>query len=410
MRPFLSRFIHRLLLRQHFWRHLNFSELAELYAVRMLRSVALNMIGVFVAIYLLQNGYSVLFILGYFGLYFLVRALASFVAAYIVAYIGPKHGTLVSNLLFVPSFIFLFLVPDIGLTMIAAYGLTQALANALFNISYNVDFSKVKHIDHVGKELGFMQIMDRVGTALSPLLGGLIALFFGPQVTIIVAMVLFVVSALPLFFSPEPVGTRQRIHLRRVSWQEHRWTFLSRLGEGADFAATSTVWPLFLAVVVFAASSREVYAQIGALASVTIVAALLIAKAYGTLIDKRRGRELLLYSAIGNSGLHMARFLVTTPVGAVAFNVLNEIMTTGYVMPYIKGLYDLADRDDDYRITFLAYSEAVASVGASLMLAIAALCVLFGGEIVGLQLQYVAAALLALLVTTHHFPIYRRRA
>ncbi len=408
MRPIFTSIIRRLLWRQHFWRKVDFPELAELYAVRMLRSVALNLIGVFVAVFLFQTGYSVLFILGFFALYYVVRALLCLPAAYLVAFMGPKHGTLFSNLMFIPSFIALYLVPDLGLPMLITYGVLQSFANCLFNISYNVDFSKVKHVEHMGKEIGFMQIMDRFGTALSPLFGGLIALMFGPQVTIIVAIALFAVAAVPLFFTPEPVATHRQVRFRGFPWRDFSRPLMSHIGIGTDVVASTVIWPLFLVIVVFTTGTNEVYAQIGGIASVTILASLLIAKAYGVLIDKKRGRELLLYSVIANSTLHLSRFVITTPLTALAFNVVNEVTTTGYYMPYMKGLYDTADRDEDFRITFVTLCEVMASIGGGLILAIAALLVYIAGETVGLQMQYVAAALLGLLIAAHDFPIYRR--
>ncbi|MBL8160322.1 MFS transporter [Candidatus Saccharibacteria bacterium] len=409
MKPLFTHILHRLLWRQHFWRHIGFSELAELYALRMLRSVAINMIGIFVAVYLFRNGYSIMFILGFFAVYYLVRALSCVPAAYIIGYIGPKHATLLSNIMFLPSFIALYLIPELGSVMLLVYLVPQAFGNALFNISYNVDFSKVKHGEHAGKEIGFMQIMDRIGTALSPLIGGLIALAFGPQVTIIVALALFVVAAIPLFFTPEPVETHRRVHLRHFPWREYKRPLLSQVGIGADVIASSIIWPLFLVLVVFTSGSDEVYAQIGGIASVTIFASLIIAKIYGTLIDKRRGKQLLAYSVIGNSSLHLVRFLIGTPLAAVAFNIINEVMTTGYYMPYMKGLYDTADRDEEFRVTYLAVSDIVASLGGIMLLLIAMACIaITNSEVVGFQVQYVMAALMTLLIAAHGFPIYKR--
>ena len=58
--------IHRasnsLLKRRHFWRYASFSEVAELYASRLLRIFALNMISLFIAVYLYNQGYSLPFI------------------------------------------------------------------------------------------------------------------------------------------------------------------------------------------------------------------------------------------------------------------------------------------------------------------------------------------------------------
>ena len=55
-------FLHKLLLRRHFWRYATFSEVAELYTSRVLRLAAVHIVGGFMSVYLYQLGYSVTFI------------------------------------------------------------------------------------------------------------------------------------------------------------------------------------------------------------------------------------------------------------------------------------------------------------------------------------------------------------
>ena len=99
----IQKIIHRLLERRYHWRTVGFSELAELYANRLLRLMAVNMVAGVVSIYMYQLGYPVWFILSFFTAYFFSRAILSFPAAYLVARIGPKHASLVSNFIGVPA-------------------------------------------------------------------------------------------------------------------------------------------------------------------------------------------------------------------------------------------------------------------------------------------------------------------
>ena len=54
--------IHRWLLRRHFWRHATFSEIAELYASRLMTMFALRFVMVFASVYLYKLDYDLIFI------------------------------------------------------------------------------------------------------------------------------------------------------------------------------------------------------------------------------------------------------------------------------------------------------------------------------------------------------------
>ncbi|MFS8119707.1 MAG: MFS transporter, partial [Microcoleus sp.] len=286
--------IHRLLERRHFWRIADFSELSELYATRLLRALAVNMVSIFVLIYLLQNGYSLAFTLGYAAIYMVARALFVWPNAYLIAIIGPKHATLVSNLVYIPALISLSFLPEFGLPVLIGFGLLQAVSVSLYDISYAVNFSKIKHVDHTGKELSFMYMFEKIAAALSPLIGGAIATLFGAQWALYGAAFLFFIAASPLLFTPEQVSTHQRIRFRGINWHLIRRNLLSQVSVGVDAGASAGIWSLFLALIVFTGSGNVLYLEIGAVSSITILSALVVARIYGVLIDRHKSSQLLI--------------------------------------------------------------------------------------------------------------------
>jgi len=168
----IQQLIHRLLLGRHFWRYATFSEVAELYASRMLRMLAINMSASFVSVYLYQNGYPIHFIALYWVGFFLFKVLAALPAAKYAAAFGPKHGILLSNILYIPSMLIFAFVPEWGVPAIIIAGALQGLSATLYDLCYLIDFSKVKSIDHAGKEIAYMNIVEKIATGLSPLIGG----------------------------------------------------------------------------------------------------------------------------------------------------------------------------------------------------------------------------------------------
>lgn len=405
----LPSLIHRLLQRRHFWRYATFDEVAELYASRTMRLIAQYMIALFVALYLYEHGFSVLFIALYFVVVFAIRIPMAVGAAYFVARFGPKHGILLGNLLYIPALVFFAFVPQYGIYAVAGFGFFQALSMTIYDLSYLVDFSKVKHVNHAGKEIGFMQIFERFAASISPLVGGLVAYLFGAEATMCLAAALFAAASWPLLRTAEQTKTRQKLEFKGFPWRTTWRSMRAETAVGFDIVASNAVWVLFLTVSVFAASSNDIYLKVGAFASVTVVTSFITAYVYGRLIDRRRGGDLLKIATVANALTHLFRPFVVTPASVVVANITNEIATTGYSMAFTRGLFDTAD-NSGRRIVYLLFIEIAMNAGSVIA------CLVFAGlvfwlpsPVLAMQVFFVVTALYVLLLASGRFNLYRGR-
>lgn len=401
--------IHRLMVRflryRHPWRVVGFDEVAELYISNLMRMIALTMVMTLSMVYLYKLGYSLAVIAAYFGGYGLLRVACAWPAAQVVARVGPKHATLISNILWVPALIGLSMVESAGWWALGTFAVLQAACITIFNIAYHVNFSKVKHDDHAGKELATMRALSQIGRAVSPVIGGLVAFAFGAPATILLAAAIFLVAAMPLLVTPEPVATRQRIRFRGLPWRRIWRGAVANMALGADFVASTATWGLFVALAVFGVGSDAVYAQLGFVSSVTLLAGAFTAKAFGQLIDRRRGDELLEYSVAGNMLAYAIRPFVATPLAVVLINVLNEAVTSGYVMTFLRGQYAMADELPGYRIAYMAVMEAgLAAGGVICFVAIALASVAGLGDLHSLMVGFLVGMLGGPLLLGRRFP------
>lgn len=394
--------------RTHFWRYIGFAELAELYTSRMLRIMALQMIGGFAIVYMYQLGYSLQLIALFWCCYFLLRVCMAPLIALTVARIGPKHGTLLSNIGQIIGAVILVGLPEYGILALIAFALIAGFSRSLYDVCYLVDFSKVKHVDHAGKELGVMQIFERIVTSLGPLLGGIIALFFGPQVMFGFASFLLLVSALPLFFTSEPVKTHQKITLRHFNWKVAWRPVLGNIGVGIDTNLSAFVWNIFLAICVLGVIGNTVYAQIGALSSVSMLATIVCAFFYGKLVDRHQGKLLLKLSVIGDTVLHILRPFVTSPTHAVGMNVANDVATTGYSLPATRGIFDTADGLPGYRIVYMTLMGAMLAVGDAIVMVVLLGLTTLLSDSDALHAIYFILGPAVLLIILHNHALYRR--
>lgn len=400
--------IHRLLLRRHFWRYASFDEISELYASRVMRLLAQYMINIFIALYLYEHGYSLLFITVYYAISFAFRMTVAYFSAHFVARFGPKHGILVANLLYIPALIAFLFVGNYGVPAIAAFGFFQSVSMVLNDLSYMVDFSKVKHVEHAGKEIGYMQILERLTASLSPLIGGTVAFLFAPEATMCLSAILFAVASAPLFRTKEQVRVNQRLDFRGFPWRDTWRTIRAETAIGFDMVASNFVWILFIAVVVFKSTGNDLYLTIGAFASITVFTSFFSAYAFGRIIDWRHGGDLLKVATIGNAMTHAFRAFVAAPAGVAAANITNEIATTGYSMAYMRGIFDSADRAVGHRIVYLFFISFAMNLGAFIAsLVFAVLLIVCPDTTIAFQLFFVFAAAYVLLPIGARFPLYR---
>ncbi len=392
----------------HFWRTVTISEMSELYSSRMLRVMAMQMMGGFSAVYFYQLGYSLNWLAWYFVIYFGLRVCMSPLVIMTVARYGPKHGTLISNILFVMSAFTMAAVPIWGIWAFILLVPLAGFSRSLYDVCYLVDFSKVKHIDHSGKELGLMQIIERVMMAVGPIIGGVVALMFGPVAMIVLAGLLMLVSALPLFFTSEPVKIHQKITLKHFNIKVAYKPMIAQIAAGIDMNASGVMWGLFVVVVVFGSVDNGSYLQLGILSSVALFASIAISYIYGKLVDNHKGRTLLRFSVVGDFLVYLVRPFINTPLQVASINVANEVVTTGYMLPALRGIFDTADGLPGYRIIYITAMTTMLVVGDTIAMLLLAMLTSFMNDQESLKNIYFIFAPLMLLIGLHVTAVYRR--
>lgn len=405
----INTLIHRFLKRRHFWRHASFSEVAELYASRLLRLFALRLVSAFTSVFLYQEGFSVLFIVLFWAVLYGLKVPFSWPGALLIARFGPKHATLASNIISAVAMLALPFVTDpvFGTAALAIWLVLQAGSSSMNDLAYLVDFSKIKNVEHAGKELGYMNIVEKIAAGSSPVIGGFIAFYFGPESIMVIAAIFFLLSAVPLLLTAEPTKLQHGLNFRKYPWRLTSRSFLAQTSLGFDVFTTGTAWSLFLVLVIFVSGGDRVYAEIGIVTSVTLFTALAASYGFGRLIDHRRGGELLQYAVRLNSVIHVLRIFVTTPLGVVFANAFNEAATAGYTMPLMRGMFDLADRSGK-RIEYLFIMEMAGNFGAMIGALVLAGLLLIANDVMALQTFFVIAAVATLFISFAKFPLYRK--
>jgi hypothetical protein len=169
---------------RHFWRHANFSEVGQLYAARLMRTIAINLGAAFMSVYMLKMGYSVFSVSIFWACYFGTKALIVLPMAQLIANIGPKKAIIISNFLYIPSMVAFVFLPQLGMIGLVISVLFQSTSTALYDTGYLIGFSRLSRTTKVGKEVALINITEKLAKGISPLIGGILAMFFQPQASV----------------------------------------------------------------------------------------------------------------------------------------------------------------------------------------------------------------------------------
>jgi MFS family permease len=389
---------------RHPWRRIEFNELSEIYASMSIRSFGFGIIGIFVPIYLYQNGSSLQSIFMFYTLFFIFRLPIAYVSAYVVGRIGPKHSIAISTLLLV-VFLSQLLTLDVFEWPLAVLAFSFSVTNGLFFVAYNTDFSKIKDTKNGGKELSWLYIFERIGGALGPLVGGILASLIAPELTIFVAIVVLICSLIPLFLTNEPVRLNQHIKFKGFPWQRHIRDFISIGAFGVDNVASLIMWPLLIAVLIF---TEDTYATLGVITGFSLAISVFSSYLLGKHVDDNKGPSLLQFGVVINSIIHIVRAFITSMLGAVIITVFNEPNTLAYKIPLVKGYYDSADSEEGYRIVYLTINEMTSGLAKAIYCGVLFFACYFADSITVLRFSFIAVAFITLAILLQRFPALKK--
>ncbi|MBI1862835.1 MFS transporter [Candidatus Microgenomates bacterium] len=347
--------ITQLLRKHHYWREIGFDELSELYIGAMFRSLSLSIIGVFIPLYLLRLGYPVLDIVVLFAWYYVFLVPLAPVTAKLILLIGPKHTILVSHVFQIAT-LGLFMTLSLFHWPLLVLAAVWAIANSLYYIAYHVDFSKIKHTEHGGKELGLASILENIGYAAGPVVGGILATFFGAQFAFLVATVILFIGIVPLMSTAEQVTLHRPLNfrlftLRRMFRDSFVFSWLC-----VENLVSTFFWPLYISLFLVTGLA---YAELGAISTAGFLASLIMARLIGQLTDRHKGRQLLQGSVLGMSATFLVRPFLQS-IGIAGFvNLIYQSATMGMNLPFYKGLYDHADEYGEHRVEYFTILEVV---------------------------------------------------
>lgn len=402
----LKQFFKNIFLRRRLWRFSSFSEIGELYAVRMMRTIGFYVGASFLSVYMFKEGYSIVSISLFWAAHYAFKVLLMLPLAQLIANIGPNRAIILSNFIYIPAMVLFVFLAELGFWALLVSAFLQSISSALFHMGYTISFSRVKNPEKAGRQVAAMNIAEKVAKGISPLIGGLLAMFFDPRASILASVVFFLLAAWPLVYAKDTMKTGFKLYSHKFPWKEAKSSLVAQFPLGFDIYASGTAWSVFLASLIFTASSNQVYAELGALTSLILGVSLASTYVYGKLIDQKAGGQLLIWSAVGNIASDIFRALVRTPAMAVSTSATKEFVMTGYSMAFMRGMLDEADRSG-FRVFYVGMANLVTNIGSLIAALILAGTVALLETKGGFTVFYLLSAAVASMLLLAKFRLYR---
>ncbi len=328
-------------------------EIQEVYLHSFLFKLAVKLVAIFLPLYMLELGFSMLEVLTFFLLYSGIYIVASLPNASIASRIGYKHTSLLASPIVL---IFYLLLRQLSSdpTQLFLVALTGGLGFNLYWMGMNPEVARSSHTEKREKETGYFFSMPALASIISPFVGGLILAVYGFPTLFLFTLLLVFTSFLPFLLSREH---HEGMDLDVVSFAREMETvdFATFVAKGVNSMGKKVLWPLYLAVVI--QSSLGIGGAGSFLALGGAVTSIFLGKVTN---DDNRTKVLWTGTAVATlSYLLMSQ--VTGPLMAFLASAMNGLGYTAISIPIYSKAMDHAEKEDI--LEYFAFREIALSIG-----------------------------------------------
>lgn len=330
-------------------------EMGELYYSSAISNFALAIITLFEPIFLYNVlHFSVPKVLMFMALVYACYILFIPLGGKFASIYGYRHAIVLS----VPFQIFywLALLSSIGHPMAAFLAApVLALQKSLYWPGFHSVMAYYGQTEQVGREFGFVYAIENLTQVGGPLLGGILAQYFGMAAAFWVAAIIYCCSAVPLLLASEVFVPRY--YSFKQTWQlykDYPKKFFGYVGFG-DELLVLTVWPIFIYIVV------TDYKDTGLLAAGASLIATMVALFLGTVSDKYTKRVLVKIGAFFNAIFWVGRFLARNFITTFSIDALSRTSRETLFIPLSTLTYLRAEQT--HVVPYAVFFEQSLAIG-----------------------------------------------
>lgn len=328
-------------------------EIQEVYLHSFLFKLAINLVAVFLPLYILSQGYSIAQVMVFFTVYYLAYIVFSVPNAEVSSKLGYKHTSLLASPLVLLFYLLLRYSDSLGIPLvwIAAVG---GYGFNLYWMGMNPEVAASSHAEERSKETGYFFSMPTLAAAISPFLGGLIVAAMDFDVLFTLASALVGMSFLPFLLSSEHREGMETDY-RDIFNMAHLADFGTYTVKGVASIGKKVLWPLYLAVIIQQATT------IGGAGSLLAIGGAAASILSGKYTRPSNRKYMIGFGTLIAAASYILMAFVTNTFTALAVSALNGLSYTVASVPIYSKALDHAEKED--HLEYFAMREIALAIG-----------------------------------------------
>ena len=257
----------------------------------------------------------------FFGLQRVVVALTTPVVAKVISRLGFRWTILLSLVAMILKTFVLMQVSTVNWWLLSLALIFGGIAIAAYYTSYHGLFLTDNDDSKIGQQMGLVTMVGRMGVMIAPLIAGLLIQSFSYHAMFVLAIVLLILSSLPLFLMPHHDHTNEKFEVKEVfKLLRKKDGFLdSAMWWHFENGLQSFFWPILLFSIIGS------FAKFGMIGSGVMMVNSLAVFLAGKVYDKRKLRRgyPLFTGAVALS--NVVRYSSTTAGMGIVADGLNRL-------------------------------------------------------------------------------------
>ena len=365
-------------------------QMREMYAFLSIFNFAASLVGIFVPVFLWQQGFSLSVIALLYALHYVSYAIAMPLGGRFAARFGLERSLALSTPIFVAVFLTIAAVPSVPNLVWVSFLLLTA-HKIFYWPAHHAIFASNMAKNNRGTELSWVRFVSYSTGIIGPLIGGAVALALGFPALFIIAAVILSLSSIPI------LRTREHFQVAELDyshfWREIRAPGNERMitgmiGWGEDLVFL-VFWPIFMFMILGNPQT------LGIVIAISSLAMSVWAFVIGEMTDRHTPRTVLRLAAPVFALSYVVRFWVTTGGGVLMADIFNRLASASTSIPFLSRLYTLGVRRNP--LVYVLAAEIVLAITKAVFALLLAYVFWQFPLAVAFKLTFAIAAVLALL-------------
>lgn len=274
----------------HFLKDMLHNNMSKIYVLQTTLVFVKSLIGIFIPVYLFSLGFPLHKIAIYMSLISIVALLLIPISTYTIKKIGYKYTILLSLPLYIFHISTLNFIHGNDYVIYLA-AILYGLYLSFFWPAYHLEVSQQGSSKFRGKELGTLQVLTTLTSALSPIVGGFFLDFLSYAQLLLFAFFLMILGFTPFLFSKEVKVKKIQIKLRdyfRIFKKLHSDDKMTFFASGFEFVITVMFWPIVIFMIL-----DNSFLKLGSIFSIVSLISVFFVVYFKSFLDKKSKSKIL---------------------------------------------------------------------------------------------------------------------